>query len=81
MPFATTIQLGKQGLTDNFLETLRTHFKKHQNVKISVLKNAGHTKEQAKEYAEKILEALGVNYTARIIGFTISLKKWRRAMR
>ena len=75
------IQLGKNGLTDNFIETLKNHFKKHEQVRISVLKSAGHEKSQVKEMAEKILEALGKNYTARVIGFKVVLKKWRKAKR
>jgi RNA-binding protein YhbY len=74
-------QLGKQGLTENFLETLKSFFKNHQNVRISVLKSAGHDKQKIKEYTEKILEELGKNYTAKTIGFTIAVKKWRRPMR
>ena len=75
------IQLGKQGITDNFIETLKSHFKNHQNVRVSVLKSAGHEKIKVKEYSDKILEKLGKNYSSRIIGFTIVLKKHRRAIR
>ncbi|VVB82445.1 CRS1 / YhbY (CRM) domain protein [uncultured archaeon] len=75
------MQLGKNGLTDNFIQTLKTQFEKRENIRISVLKSAGHEKEKVKKYAEDILEQLGKNYTARIIGFTIVLKKWRKARR
>ena len=75
------VQLGKNGVTENFIETLKDHFKNHMNVKVSVLKSAGHEKKEVKRYAEEILEKLGRNYTARTIGFTISLKKWKRNVR
>ena len=75
------IQLGKQGLTDNFIETLKNHFKKNKNVKVSVLKSAGHDKIKVKEYSEEILKKLGEYYTARIIGFKIVVKKWRKPRR
>lgn len=75
------IQLGKKGLTDNLLETLKDHFKDHENVKISVLKNAGRDKKKIKEYAREILEKLGKNYTVRTLGFTIFIKKWRKNVR
>jgi len=74
-------QLGKQGLTDNFIDTLKNHFKKHDVVRISVLKSAGHDKKKVKEHSDKLLDDLGVNYTSKIIGFTIILKKWRKAKR
>lgn len=73
------IQLGKQGITDNFIKTLKNNFKKHDYVKISVLKSAGHDKEKVKKYSKEILNVLGKKYTAKIIGFTIVLKKWRKA--
>lgn len=75
------MQLGKQGVTENFIGTLKEHFNKCKNVRISVLKSAGHDKAKVKEYSEKILEKLGQNYTARVIGFTIAVKKWRKAVR
>lgn len=75
------IQLGKNGITENFLETLKDHFKKHENVKISVLKSAGHNKDKVKKYKNEILKELGKKYTARVIGFTIMVKKWRKPRR
>ncbi|MFH1311134.1 MAG: YhbY family RNA-binding protein [Nanoarchaeota archaeon] len=77
----STIQLGKKGVTENFIGTLNVHFKNYDNVKVHVLKNAEHKKEKLIEYRNKILEKLGNNYTARIVGFTIFVKKWRRAVR
>lgn len=73
-----SIQLGKQGLTDNFIQTIKNMFKTHVNVRVSVLRSAGHDKKQIREISEKILQKLGKNYTARVLGFTISVKKWRR---
>lgn len=75
------VQLGKQGVTENFIETLRHYFKSHENVKISVLKSATRDREELKKNSEEILDGLGKNYTARIIGFTIVVKKWRRDVR
>lgn len=73
------IQLGKQGITENFIITLKHHFNRHNNVKVHVLKSAERKKEKIKMYREEILEKLGKNYTAKIIGFTIFIKKWRKA--
>jgi len=75
------VQLGKNGVTDNFIETLKSHFKKHSNVKISVLKSAGHEKETVKGYQEKIVKELGNNYTARTVGFVINIRRLRREAR
>jgi len=75
------VQLGKNGLTENFIATLKNHFIKHKNVRIIVLKSAGHEKARVKEYSGKILEKLGKKYTAKVVGFTIFVKKWRREVR
>lgn len=77
----TEMQIGKNGVTDNFINTVKSHFQKHENVRISVLKSAGHEKGKVKKYSEEILEKLGKNYTSRVIGFKIVLKKWRKAKR
>ena len=73
------IQLGKQGLTENFLKTLEDHFKKSQNVKISVLKSCCRDKKELKKISDEIVEKLGKHYTARNIGYVIVVKKWRKA--
>lgn len=79
------IQLGKNKITDNFMSSLKNLFKKHKSVKISVLRSAKSPgkegRDEMKKYAEEILNRLGKNYTSRVIGFTISLKKWRKDMR
>ena len=72
------MQLGKDGLSENFLMSLENQFKNHLNVKISVLQSARESRSDVKKYANSMLEKLGPTYTARVIGFTIALKKWRK---
>lgn len=74
-----SIQIGKNGLTSGIIENIKTCFKTHNDVKVCLLKSAGHDRKKAKEIAEKIQEELGNKYTYKIIGFTIFLKKWRKA--
>lgn len=71
------VQLGKNGITENFISTLKSHFQKHKDVQIQVLRSARESREDMKKYEKEILEKLGKNYTARTIGFIIKLKKWR----
>lgn len=75
------IQLGKNKLTDNFILTLENHFKKYNNVKVSVLKSCCRDKEELKKISNEILEKLGKNYTTKIIGYTLAIKKWRKPVR
>ncbi len=81
MPIIRQIQLGKNGVTDSFIGNLKNHFDICKNVKISVLKSCCRDKEELKKIADEILEKLGKTYTAKIIGYTIIVKKWRREMR
>lgn len=71
------LQLGKNGLTGEFIETLRNAFKNTENIRVGVLKSATRDREELKEWAEKIIVGLGKNYTYKIIGWTIVLRKWR----
>ena len=81
MMFQKQIQLGKQGVTESFIENLKGYFEKFQIVRISVLKSAGHDKIKVKEYSENILDKLGKNYKSRIVGFTIVVMKFKIIVR
>ncbi len=72
------LHIGKNGFTPGVTGTLKSHFKTREDVKVILLKSAGHTKENVREIAEKIVSELGNKYTYRIVGFTIFLKKWRK---
>ncbi len=70
-------QIGKQGLTEGFIENLKKDFKKSKFARISVLRSARENgKEDVKKIAEDILKSLGDNYKFRIIGFVIVLRKF-----
>ena len=75
------LQLGKSGLTENFLENLKRQFERVKNVKISVLRSCCRNKAELAEITQKILKSLGKNYSVRTIGYTINLKKWRKDVR
>lgn len=77
----SSVQVGKAGLSDNLIETIREHFKTHKNVKVHFLKSAGHDKKKIKKQAEEIVDKLGKNFTYKVIGFTVFLKKWRKDKR
>ena len=72
------MQLGKNGITENFIQTLKGIFQNHDMIRLAVLKSAREKREDMKKYSEEILRKLGTNYTAKIIGFKIILKKWRK---
>lgn len=81
MTSESEIQLGKKGLTSEFLENLKQRFENSQNrsIKIHVLKSARESKQDVKNYAEQIKDFLGEKFTYKVLGFSIFLKKWRKS--
>jgi len=69
------MQLGKKGLTKEFIDGLKKQFENAKNIRVKVLKSSCRDKSELEEIKEKILEKLGQNYKARTIGYTIMLKK------
>ncbi|MDP1729268.1 MAG: YhbY family RNA-binding protein [archaeon] len=72
------LQIGKNGLTEEFIENLKIAFVKTENIRVSVLKHGTRDREQLKKWAEEIVFKLGKNFTSKVIGFTIVLRKWRK---
>jgi len=73
-------QIGKSGLTEGIIESLRLAFKNHKQVRISVLKSAGRDKPKVIEMAEEISSKLKEGqkehaYPYRVIGFTIAMRR------
>ncbi len=68
-------QIGKNGVTDGFRESLASAFKTRKIIKISVLKSVVRDKAKVKEMAEELISSMEGSYKYRIIGFTIVLRK------
>jgi len=75
------LQIGKQGMTSEFIEQVRSAFKNSEQVRISILKSACRDKEKAQTMGEKLIENLGRNFTYRLIGYVLVVQKWRKARR
>jgi len=75
------IQLGKRGVTQELLREIKRRFdlNKFKNMKVHVLKSARESKEDVRGYAKEIDDYLGEKYTYKILGFSIFIKKWRKA--
>mgnify|MGYP001256202773 CR=1 FL=1 len=71
-------QIGKYGLQEGVIKSLKNCFKDRENIKIHVLKSAGHEKQHVKEMAEKIVSGLGNKFSYRVVGFTIFVKKGKK---
>ena len=81
----TKFQIGKNGLTEGVLESLAMSFKTHKTVRIHLLKNAHEDRDSKKEKffwadktADEIVKKLGGNFTYKILGFTIIMRRIKR---
>lgn len=71
-------QLGKSEIDENYIETLRVSFKRHDVIKIKVLKSCTRDKEEIRKISELISKKLETDrncFKFKIIGFTIVLIK------
>ena len=75
------LQIGKNGLTQAFLAQLTSFFEKERMVKITVLKSACRDKQELKDMAEKIIRTLGAKYNYKIVGYVITVAKYRKNVR
>ena len=77
-----TFNLGKNGLTDNFIDSLEKTFKKQDLIRIAVLKSATRDKEEIQKIARTLCSELKKrqkkDFTSKQIGFTIFIRKWRK---
>ena len=75
-------QLGKNGITPEFVKDIEKRLENDRNItmKVSVLKSIRpEGKKDVKKYADELLEKLGEKYTVKTLGFSIFLRKWRKA--
>ncbi|MBP7708620.1 YhbY family RNA-binding protein [Candidatus Pacearchaeota archaeon] len=72
------LQIGKNGLTDGVIAQIKRVFENEKIMKISILKSACRDKAEAKQMCDKILGALGKNFTYRLIGYVATFIKFRR---
>ncbi len=75
------LQLGKNGLTPEFTEQVQTIFKKEKILKINILKSACRDKGEAKQLAEKLMDSLGKKYDYKLIGYVLTIMKFRKNQR
>ena len=76
-------QIGKNGLTEKFIEQLANYFEKSgaEIVKVEILKSACRDKEHAREIGDKLVEGLGKNFDYKLIGYVLTVLKFRKAVR
>jgi RNA-binding protein YhbY len=75
------LQMGKAGLSDAFVEQVRSIFDNEKVVKISILKSACRDKSEAKKIGEDLVERLGNKFGFKLVGYVLTVVKFRKAQR
>ena len=75
------LQLGKAGLSDAFIEQVQSIFKNEKALKISILKSACRDKDDAKRIGEELVEKLGTKFGFKLIGYVMTIVKFRKNQR
>lgn len=70
-----SMQIGKQGLTAGVKAALARLLTHHKQVRISVLKSAGRSRESMESLAKEIISSIPSPTRCRIIGFTIIINR------
>ena len=77
-------QIGKKGLTKEFIEGLAKKFKKPDLIKISVMNSALRDREALKAMDQNLCSELKAlekkDFTYKAIGYTLVIKKWRKTL-
>ena len=75
------LQIGKNGLSKAFIEQVRGIFEKEKVVKISILKSACRDKKDAEKIGDELVGALGKKYDYKLVGYVLTVVKYRKAQR
>lgn len=75
------LQMGKNGLSDAFIEQVKSIFKNEKLVKISILKSACRDKGEADKIAKKLIEVLGSKFGYKLVGYVMTIIKYRKVQR
>ena len=73
--------MGKAGLSPAFVEQVRSAFETETLVKISILKSACRNKEDAKKIGEDLVDQLGIKYGFKLVGYVLTVIKFRKDQR
>ncbi len=75
------LQMGKNGLTEAFVKQINSIFENEKLVKISILKSACRDKIEAEKISEDLIDMLGAKYGYKLIGYVLTIVKYRKNQR
>ncbi len=75
------IQLGKKGLTPEFIQQVKSMFENERLIKIAILKSACRNKEDAEKIGQDLVDALGKKFKFKLIGYVLTVMKFKKEVR
>ena len=72
------LQIGKKGLTPEFIEQVKSVFENGKLVKISILKSACRDKKDAEKIGKELIAELGPKYGYKLVGYVLTIIKYRK---
>ena len=75
------LQMGKNGLTDAFVEQVKSIFEGETLIKIAILKSACRDKKDAEKIGQDLIETLGKKYDYKLVGYVLTIVKYRKDQR
>lgn len=75
------LQLGKAGLSEAFIGQVKSIFENDKMIKISILKSACRDKDDAKKIGEDLVDQLGTKYGFKLLGYVLTISKFRKDQR
>ena len=73
-----SLQLGKNGLTDEFVGQVRRIFETEKMLKVSILKSYCRDKDEASQIGQGLVGKLGRRFGFKLIGYVLTITKYRR---
>jgi RNA-binding protein YhbY len=75
------LQMGKNGLSEAFIGQVKAIFETERLVKISILKSHCRDKKDAEVIAKKLIDELGKKYDYKLVGYVVTVVKYRKNQR
>ena len=73
--------MGKNGLTEAFIGQVKSICENETLIKISILKSACRDKKDAEKIGDDLVEALGKKYDYKLVGYVLTVVKYRKEQR
>ena len=75
------LQMGKGGLSETFVEQVKSIFEKERVLKISILKSCCRDKDEAEEIGRELVSKLGSKFGYKLVGYVLTVVKYRKERR